>query len=300
MRQIRGAIGPTGRLRDGLDRSVDFLNEQRCNLLTARSYFDRSLVCREDVRWLLILTFPNGGSTALAKLLLTAPSTARLTGNAEGQWLIPSLSKNISRWDQTHVVPHRKLRAVWLNEVKKRKGRKSTLVVEKSPTNMCRYKDILDALSGMKTYTITFTRDPYATCASWHRRYGLENILKEWCAGDKSEFSTEEDYYKLLGKIWLNRAKMLIDARSDSVIDIKYEDFADNTKEVIDLISLKIPELENISHDTKISVKDYADQEIKNMNKGQIDTLSSDQISAITSSLSEHPDTVSRLGYDLI
>ena len=63
------------------------------NLLQLRSHFDNSLIHQGDVEWLFVLTFPNGGSAALAKLLLTAPDAVSLTGKAEGQWLIPSLCR---------------------------------------------------------------------------------------------------------------------------------------------------------------------------------------------------------------
>jgi len=208
-----------------------FIQEQRCNLLALRSYIDGSLARRENVQWLLVLTFPNGGSTALAKLLLTAPHTVALTHNAEGQWLIPSLCRAAARWDKEHLVWQRKIRAVWLNQVKT-KDTAPILVIEKPPPNMCRYQSLIAALYPMQTYVITFTRDPYATCASWHRRCDFERILREWYPSAGASGRSERDYFRLLGQIWLERAKMLLAARKDSIIDIRYEDFTDETGEV--------------------------------------------------------------------
>jgi hypothetical protein len=42
----------------------------------------------ENVDWLIILAFPNGGSTAIAKLLMTAEGTVALNPTIEGQWLV--------------------------------------------------------------------------------------------------------------------------------------------------------------------------------------------------------------------
>lgn len=277
---------------------AEFMREQRCNLLALQSYLDDSLVCKEDVTWLFILTFPNGGSTALAKLLLTASSTMALTPTAEGQWLVPSLCREGARWDTRHRVWARKLRAAWLNQVTK-KSSKSTLVIEKSPPNLCRYREILTAFCAMETYLITFTRDPYATCASWHRRYGLERIVKAWLPSKKLSITSESDYFRLLGEIWLERASMLLRARQESNLNIRYEDFTDNTAEVIGKLRMLIPQLASAYAGARVKVKDYEEQAIVNMNEMQVKMLSDGQIAAVSSALSTKPEIVKELGYSI-
>jgi len=245
------------------------------------------------------LTFPNGGSTALAKLLLTAHSTSALNRNAEGQWLIPSLNKNVARWNKEHRVWRRKIRAVWLSEVNKN-NKEPTLVIEKSPPNMCRYQELLATFSTMKTYLITFSRDPYATCASWHGRYGFERIIKNWHLSGRSPRNNENDYFRFLGEIWLERANMLLEARKDSLLDIRYEDFTDDLGTVISKLGTLIPQLKNISPAVKVKIKDYDEQTIINMNEKQIGILTANQITAISSALSSQPDTVEQFGYSIL
>ena len=242
----------------------EFVREQRCNLLALRSYLDGSLASRENVHWLLVLTFPNGGSTALAKLLLTAPNTVALTSNAEGQWLIPSLCKAGARWDKEHLVWQRKIRAVWLNQITTNDAAQ-ILVVEKSPPNMCRYRSLLAALRPMQTYVATFARDPYATCASWHRRYGIEAILRNWYPSAGAVGRNETDYFRFLGQIWLDRAKMLLAARTDSIINIRYEDLTNEVGEVTRNLAAAVPHLSGISPTAKVKVKDYGEQGMINI-----------------------------------
>jgi hypothetical protein len=99
---------------------------------------------------LLVLNFPNGGSTAFAKLLLTAPGTIRLHENAEGHWLLPTLCADKLRWDPELAFDPAEVRDVWTRtawEQCQLVGIRSdeALVIEKSPHNMCRYRRLLSA-----------------------------------------------------------------------------------------------------------------------------------------------------------
>lgn len=273
-----------------------FLKEQKCNYLGFKSYFDKSLTYNEDIHWLFILTFPNGGSTALSKLLMTASSSKQLTVHSEGQWLVPSLSADGKRWDSNHTVWKRKLRACWLDKIGDTNS-KQTLVIEKSPTNICRYNYLISTFSGMKYSLITFTRDPYAVCASWHNRYGAKSIIKEWFPGDSSRIISETEYFSFLADIWLERAKMIIDAQRKSVFNFSYESFTHDVKGEMSQLRSLIPELHDMSDDAVLNVKDYAPQPIINMNERQIKTLTNEQIKIISSSLSKSPDTLTQLGY---
>ncbi|MEX3074490.1 hypothetical protein AB3Y13_22570 [Vibrio alginolyticus] len=273
-----------------------FLKEQKCNYLGLKSYFDKSLTYNKDIHWLFILTFPNGGSTALSKLLMTASSSKQLTVHSEGQWLVPSLSADGKRWDGNHTVWKRKLRACWLDKIGDTNS-KQTLVIEKSPTNICRYNYLISTFSGMKYSLITFTRDPYAVCASWHNRYGAEKIIKTWFPEESSRITSDKEYFSFLSDIWLERAKMIIDAQRESVFNFSYESFTQDVKGKMSQLRSLIPELHDMSDDAVLNVKDYAPQPIINMNERQIKTLTNEQIKIISSSISKSPETLTKLGY---
>lgn len=286
----------SSRFRSDLNR---FKNEQFCNYLAVRSYFDKSLVHRDDLHWLFILTFPNGGSTALAKLLQSASAARGLTGISEGQWLIPSLAAEGKRWDASHIIWSRKLRACWLNKIDKGdNGIK--LVIEKSPSNMCRYEYLVSTFSSMKPAIMTFSRNPYAVCASWHKRYGAEAILRDWYPHARSRIKNESDYFQFLGEIWLERASMLLHAQKDSILNLSYEDFTEDVLGSVSKLQSMFPELADMSHDVKIKVKDYKPQTIENMNERQIATLTRKQIDLISKTLSRQVDVVGKLGYQIL
>jgi len=279
-------------------KARQMMKEAKCNALALRSLFDSALNHRSDVQWLFILTFPNGGSTALAKLLLTAAQTTALTDDAEGQWLIPSLSRAGDRWNERFHVSERKIRAVWLNKVR-RQCTGPALVVEKSPPNMCRFRELLSAFEGMKTYLMTFSRDPYATCASWHRRYGPEAIVRDWKPEFAHRISNEGEYFEMLGDIWIERAKMLYDARERSIMNIRYEDFAEDTPTVLKSLGVNVPQLRDISPTAEVRVKDYQPQAIVNMNEKQIALLSKSQMESLSRSLARGSDMLKAFGYEI-
>jgi hypothetical protein len=158
---------------------------------------------RPRLQWLLVLNFPNGGSTAFAELLLTAPGTIRLHPTVEGQWLLPALCADKLRWDPGHAFDPIEVRDVWIRtalEQCRLVGIRSdeALVIEKSPPNMCRYHHLLGALKGMRTTVVVFTRDPYATCASWHRRYGPRDIARTWGWPGRERKTSKRIFRRLL------------------------------------------------------------------------------------------------------
>lgn len=272
--------------------------DQYCNFLAVRSFFDGSLVNRKNVSWLLLLTIPNSGSTALAKMLLTAPNTFSLSDRAEGQWLIPSLCKTPERWSPDYRVWGRKIRATWLSAIGK--GTTSPiLVVEKSPPNLCRFQSLITALGPMQTHVATLSRDPYATCSSWSTRYGPRILEENWGITGAKSLAKDLRYFSLLGEIWLERARMLLEARRFSTIDIRYEDFTNDVSATVRQLETAIPGLRDISVNARIQVKDYGEQRISNMNDRQIGRLTADQIDAISLGLSSDADTVRNFGYSI-
>lgn len=256
----------------------------------------------EDVEWVIILAFPNGGSTALAKLLLTAEGTIALNDRAEGQWLVPEMSAPRVRWDGTAALDWGAIRARWLKAVDDSlRDTEVTdlppLVIEKSPPNMCRYRAIVSMLKGMKTDVVVMSRDPYATCASWYQ-YGFERIARDW--GWPGEPPGDEmACFRALGRIWLQRARYLRAARDDGKVWLRYEDFADRTADAIRELAIEIPRLGTVDAASDILVKHYPAQKVRNMNANQIAGLSPDQIAAIARGLADDPELVSHFGYDV-
>jgi hypothetical protein len=257
----------------------------------------------ENVDWLIILAFPNGGSTAIAKLLMTAEGTVALNSRIEGQWLVPEMSSPRNRWNPRHSLDYEDIRTRWIDAIRRNlrasnAGGSRRVVIEKSPPNMCRYRAIISMLSSMKTDIIVMTRDPYATCAGWHNRYGPEGIDRDW--GWPGQPPTDEDsYFHALGKIWIERARYLHSARSDATCWIRYEDFVDHPSVTVGQLAEKIPCLRSVNADANIQVKDYPSQKIRNMNKEQIASLTTNQMAAISSALTEASELVAGFGYDV-
>jgi hypothetical protein len=255
------------------------------------------------LEWLLIFAFPNGGSTAIAKLLLTAEGTMALNEQIEGQWLVPAMSQPRIRWNPESTLDLDDIRSRWLMAARDRVERLSVdtqrpLIIEKSPPNMCRYEKIVSMLAGMKTYSVVMSRDPYATCASWHVRVGFENIDRNW-GWPADRPSDERSYFKALGNIWLQRAGYLSRIRAQAVHWMRYEDFAAQPSNVVSKLADKIPLLRNVNSEASISVKDYPSQKVRNMNDEQVSALSQSQRKSIYSALADNPELVEYFGYEL-
>lgn len=269
------------------------------NLLALRSFLDRSLVRDDSLQWLFLLSFPHGGSTATARLLLTAPDTVALNDPVEGAWRVPAMVVPGKRWRPDYKLWYRKIRAVWLRDLRKGRSDRKRLVIEKSPSNMCRYRQLLDTFSTMEPYLVVLTRDPYATCASWRRRRRPEYILTEWYPALRREIADETEYCALLAEIWLIQARLLAEAITSAKMHIRYEDLTENPNDTVEKLRAVIPPLGPIAIDEALQVKDYEPQRLRNMNAEQIALLNEAEIAAISSVLRSDPDTVNKLGYSI-
>ena len=106
-----------------------------------------------SVSWIFILCFPNGGSTALAQVLLTAKATAALSPRAEGQWLIPEMCAQKRRWDPAHFLDYDRIREIWRSKALKDRSadQPRITIIEKSPPIMVRYKALVEAFGSDET-----------------------------------------------------------------------------------------------------------------------------------------------------
>ena len=78
---------------------------------------------------------------------------------------------------------------------------------------------------------------------------------------------------------------MLLRAGQESGADVCYEDFADDPRAVVTKLAGKIPQLEGVLPDATVSVKDYGEGRIVDMNERQTAPLLDEQISAISLAL---------------
>lgn len=151
----------------------------------------------------------------------------------------------------------------------------------------------------MESYVAILVRNPYATCESWHRRYGRENLADTSMPGLQG-VSDELEYFRILGEYWIRRWKYLSAQRDKAVAFIRYEDLvADPAAALSDLIR-RIPMLSDVDFGASVSVKDYGAQTLRNMNKQQISSLSDEQISAISAGLQPYRNEIEAIGYELM
>lgn len=273
--------------------------EAFCTGLEFASHFNRRLRENDDLEWLFILTMPNSGSTALGKLLMTSDSSVALTDTCEGEWLLPSASNVRNRWNDDYMFSVPRLRARWLNRLAgtTKDGRK--LVIEKSPSNMVRIDHIRRAFSPMKNHVAILVRNPYATCESWHRRHG-KNELAASSMPKLRQVDDEPGYFKTLGEYWVRRWKYMSKQEDKAVSIIRYEDLVTDPATALSELVEQIPALSDVDFEASLSVKDYGSSKLQNMNEQQISSLSEEQISAISDGLRPHRHEIEKLGYELI
>ena len=253
--------------------------------------------------WLFVATLPNSGSTALASLLDSAPGAARLHPRGEAQWLVPELVAPGTRWNPAAAVDLGLVRAVWLDRALALgptagpvAGRR--LVVEKSPPNLCRFRAVVGAFSDMPVHVVRFTRDPYAVCASWARRYDPAKVAAVWDAPLPAEGGARPSC-ATLGDICGRRMAMLAALADISDADVAYENFADDPTAALAGLVTAIPALAGADPRAVVAVKDYAPQVVRNMNADQVARLTAREIAAIGAGLRPYAAAVAALGYAL-
>ncbi|MEM9233553.1 MAG: hypothetical protein AAGA69_04855 [Pseudomonadota bacterium] len=252
---------------------------------------------RDDVRWLLVATLPNSGSTAVSKLLQGSKNAVAVTPSGEGQWLLPAMSAPGKRWEPNRRIDYNQMRRVWLSRVPQ-KGH-PIVVIDKSPSNLCRLGEVAHALSTMPVKMISVTRDPYATVASWAKRYPPARVVRDWRPSLKGRVETDEAFFEALGNIWGEWGAMLAKLRERSDYATSYETLVEKPAAFVEAMAEIYPELSDIDPNANVSVKDYAAQPLKNMNDEQIASLTEDQLRAVTKGLARHEAVVTGLGYAL-
>jgi len=244
-----------------------------------------------EVQWLFVATLPNAGSTAFGKLLASASGAAQLQSSGEGQWLTPELN-GPHRWQADYPVDYRRVRKVWMGCLPRTR---SCVVIEKSPPNLCRLPAIQALFSDMPQRLVSFSRDPYAICASWAKRYTPESFISEWAV----DIPKSEQWMATLGRVCGQRFKMLDDVSRNAFTHVRYEDLCQDLAGTMKGVTRGLPLIADVDLNLTFKVKDYPAQKLSNMNEAQIATLNSEDISLISRGLAPFELSVKQFGYKM-
>ena len=93
---------------------------------------------------------------------------------------------------------------------------------------------------------------------------------------------------------------MLVKARTDATMVVRYEDITVEPERIITELRSRIPLLEGVRADAEIKVKDYGAQKLRNLNAAQIGSLSGTQVHAISKVLSDNHNLMDELSYEIL
>ena len=244
-----------------------------------------------NTKFVFVFTPPFSGSTALAKILNTSPKSMLLNSRGEGQWMIPGMRKP-NPWNPEKKINWKRVKVRWMERVLSVESLvgQISIVIEKSPPNLVRYKNLLDNFPNHEL--IVYNRNPYANCSSTFHRLHVEKNL------------TSKERQLILQKLaedWLYRSricKRIID--SEDVLFFTYERLCSNPEKVVKSIISRIPDLVKIDHTLEIQVKDYPSQRLRNFNTEQINKLSKKEKDMISEVLNKEGDLINFFGYTLV
>lgn len=247
---------------------------------------------KDEPFFLFILTPPYSGSTALAQVLNSSPTTSFLQRRAEGQWLVPGMCQLPNAWDSETQMNWDSIRAVWFERVKliQEAVQNVEVIIEKSPPNLLRIDKLVDTFPN--NAVIALNRDPYANCSSrLYRRH-------------KPELKTEKEtiqIVQLLASDWITRSQWVKKWITElNLLYSTYEEFCENPDDYLDKIINLVPQLKGFDSKKKFKIKDYNFDTISNQNARQIGNLSQGQISAISEVLENEADLLDFFGYQLL
>ena len=234
-------------------------------------------------QYLFILSPPFCGSTLLTEIISTSKSVScnNNIGLREGQHLplAHNLLFNDDRWDPNKKIDWIRIKEIW----HKYWDRSKDILLEKSPPNICRTKDIDKVFQNSKY--ICLTRNPYAQIQSNIRRYKTDLL------------EATEKYISYLKFQKDNLEKL------DNTLLICYEELTDNPKKTKEKINGFIPLLSDINIDIKFNAHNMhkkREMEITNLNQLSIDSLSNDQIQTINSILEKEKELLNFFNSSII
>lgn len=248
-------------------------------------------------QWLFVATFANGGSTALAKLLVSAPSAVMLHENGEAQWLVPEMTAQGQPYDPATPIDWNNVRRIWLDELRS-KGR-PCIAVEKSPPHLVRMRGLLATFSDMPATVLRLTREPYAVCASWAKRYSPDELAADWGAPTAGLDPQGPQFFEELGRMYGWRAKLMDDLRDVTDLCVSYEDLAADPAAALAPLMERMPLFAGLDPSAEIAIKDYPPQALVDMNARQVARLTLVQREAITRGLQPFRQAVAAIGYEI-
>lgn len=236
---------------------------------------------------ILIFTPPNSGSTAMSNFLTASKYVSSYYAtNNEMQWLVPGLSEP-DRWWPEKPVCYRSVSGVLQNAAQAalKRSPEARYLVEKSPPNMVRYRDVIALFETPKL--LVNNRNPYANISSQISRYSATHY----------QGLDRPDMVRHLAEIWIYRSRYLAEiAETYDVPILTYETFCDAPSDILKCLDI---ELDDLAGPVEITVKDYAAQGIINMNGAQMALLRDEDIDIITETLSTRPDLMELFGYSI-
>lgn len=249
-------------------------------------------VARIDKPFLILLTPPNSGSSAIANFLGQVQGVRGLgwpefgAGRTyEGQWLVPSLAE-VDRWWPEKYVNWASVSGTWGRRITQLEHRGPVeYILEKSPPNIVRYKALRQMLPNAR-FAIN-NREPFANIASQIMRY--EATIYKGVPRDEA--------IAHLAELWLYRSRHLRQAKVDEGYELlSYEDFCADPIAIAGAFGLQ--GAVSLRSDYAVRIKDYDKGEIRNMNARQVAQLSDAEIGLIAGILAREPELVDFFGYD--
>jgi hypothetical protein len=266
---------------------INKLNSPKRNLyffaVSKKMALKNLFLAKKKNQYLFILSPPFCGSTLLTEILSTSKNVScnNNIGLREGQHLPKAhdllFTKN--RWDPNKEIDWNRIKKIW----SKYWDRSKSILLEKSPPNICRANDIDKVFSNSKY--ICLVRDPYAQIQSNIRRYNTD-----------IELATEK-YISYL-KFQKNNIQTL-----EKTLVISYEELADNPSKAKEKISAFLPLLEDININLKFNAHNMHQKKqmgITNLNQESILALSKDQINSINTILNKEQELIKFFKYNIL
>jgi len=241
------------------------------------------LLAKKNNQYLFILSPPFCGSTLLTEIISSSKNIScnNNIGLREGQHLpiAKDLLFNQDRWNPNKDIDWNSVKDIW----HKYWDRSKDILLEKSPPNICRAKNIDKAFKNIRY--ICLVRDPYAQIQSNIRRYNTDTVL------------ATEKYIS-----YLKYQKENIEALQD-VLLVSYEELSDSPTFTKEKITKFMPLLADINMDLEFKAHNIHDKKkmaITNLNKDKIATLTKDQLSIINTVLIKEKELINYFHYSLL
>lgn len=245
--------------------------------------FKNFFLAKKENQYLFILSPPFCGSTLLTEIISTSKNVScnNNIGLKEGQHLpfVNNILFTDDRWDPNKKINWIKVKNLW----NKYWDRSKHILLEKSPPNICRAKNINEVFNNAKY--ICLIRNPYAQIQSNIRRYNSNIIVAT--------------------KKYLNYLKFQKDniENLENILIITYEELTNSPLKTKDKIRIFLPKLNDINIKKKFNAHNMLkenEMRITNLNNKSIETLTKKQIITISKILNKNQDLIKYFNYSIL